>query len=141
MSELHLTGLPSHEFLSTLLRIDPQGYESLRSKLIKELIDGAPERMRPRLRGMQFRIDCERQLSKSTLGLTMRIYNLMWESFLELNDNLQDFISAEAKSSFTTPDSKLAESPFPKQEQCAQVIEFRPRPKGGNLKSEKPQHF
>ncbi|WP_220634250.1 DUF3135 domain-containing protein [Georgfuchsia toluolica] len=128
MSKHHSIELPSHDFLSTLARTDPKGYELLRSKLIKELIDRSPESMKSRLRGMQFRIDCERQLSHSALGMTVKLYELMWGSFLNLNDRLQDFIAPETES-LTSQRSKPGSGAVvpPLSEQCAQVLEFRPR--------------
>ena len=133
MSKHHSIELPSHEFLSTLARIDPDSFESLRSELIEELIDSASERMKPRLRGMQFRIDCERQLSHSALGMTVKLYGLMWESFLNLNGCLQDFIKPETaslSSHGSNHESEPVVSSHP--EQGAQVLEFRQRPQNKN---------
>lgn len=128
MSKHHSIEHPSHDFLSTLARTDPEGYELLRSKLIKELIDRSPESMKPRLRGMQFRIDCERQLSHSALGMTVKLYELMWGSFLNLNDRLQDFIAPETESLTPHGAKPGAGVAVPSlSEQCAQVLEFRPR--------------
>lgn len=126
MRQFHPIELPSHDFLSSLVRLDPQGYEALRSTLINELIDRAPERLKPRLRGMQFRIDYERRLSKSALGMTVKLYRLMWASFLKLNEGLQDLHSSEA-TPFTAQEPTPAVSLLPQQ--CARVLEFQPRQK------------
>lgn len=83
--------LPCHEELSRLARDDPPAFEELRRKLIDNVIDNAAEKTRPRLRGIQFQVDCLRRLSRSSLGATVRIYELMWQSFLDLNYTYQDF--------------------------------------------------
>jgi hypothetical protein len=86
-----LRELPSHEVLARLARDDPQAYETLRSEVIEGFIDSAPQRLRPRLSGIQFRVDGLRRLSRaSALGATVKIYALMWESFERLNHAWQD---------------------------------------------------
>lgn len=117
-----LKELPSHEFLSALVRTDPQQYESLRATLIAELIESAPERLKPRLRGVQFRIDCERRLSKSALGLTIKLSSLMWASFLNLNDRLQE-LGRPGEASVAA----LESGPMRLAEPGAQILEFRPQ--------------
>ena len=47
--------------------------------------------MQARLRGLQFRIDGIRRLSRSPLGATVKLYDMMWASFLDMNDQLQGF--------------------------------------------------
>lgn len=42
-----------------------------------------------RLRGLQFRLDGIRRLSLSPLGATVKIDDMMWLSFFEMNDRLQ----------------------------------------------------
>lgn len=75
-----------------MARDDPGGYEEFRREIIENFIENAPERLRPRLRGIQFKVDCLRQLSTSNLGATAKIYELMWSSFLALNCNWQEFL-------------------------------------------------
>ena len=90
--------LPVHDELVQLLRRDPDAYEALRQELIDDLIDQAPVELKPRLRGLQFRIDGVRRVSQSALGTTVRIYEMMWRSFLVLNDELSAFPQASPKS-------------------------------------------
>lgn len=116
--------LPSHEVLSQLVRDDPQAYEALRRDLIESFIDSAPARLKTRLRGVQFRVDCKRRLSRSALGSTVSVYKLMWQSFLCLNREWQDLVGI--KEGFenlhgATP----AAGCLPKQ--SARIIEFLPR--------------
>lgn len=110
--------LPSHEVLSQLAREDPQAYEALRLALIQGFIDSVPAGMKPRLRGIQFRVDCVRQLSRSALGSTVRVYKLMWESFLRLNESWHEAVQL--------PPSHA--EPHTARPGGARILEFRPRP-------------
>lgn len=110
--------LPCHEDLSRLARDDPPAFEALRRQLIDNVIDSAAETTRPRLRGIQFQIDCLRRLSRSSLGATVRIYEWMWQSFLDLNYSYQDFAHLQSHRLSGNGESPGAHS--------AQIIEFRP---------------
>ena len=81
--------LPGHDALSRLARSDPRSFETLRLELIESCIDDAPEPIQLRLRQLQFRIDGIRRRSCSPLGATVKINALMWDSLLEMNDELQ----------------------------------------------------
>lgn len=117
--------LPGHELLAQLARDDPAAYEALRRELIDSFIASAPERVRPRLRGIQFRVDHVRQMSRSTLGSTVKIYELMWESFLRLNASWQSLASREQASDAGTASGPSA---VPASRPGARVLEFGPRP-------------
>lgn len=101
---------PDHESLSQLAKEDPQAFEDLRRKLVGELIDQAPAALKPRLLGLQFRIDGIRRLSGNSLGATVKIYQLMWQSFLQLRQELTTF-----------------RAPVGPPRQNAQVLDFRPK--------------
>lgn len=101
---------PDHEFLARLAREDPDAYEALRHRLVNELIEHAPEHAQRRLRGLQFRIDGLRRLARTPLGATVKIYSLMWGSFLTLNQELSGFHSDP-----------------PLTEKSATILEFPPR--------------
>ena len=117
--------LPSHELLAKLARDDPDAFESLRRELLDSFIDNAPERLKPRLHGLQFRVDHERRLSRSALGSTVRIYELMWKSFLRLNYEWQDAV--RLKDELVDPGgSKQTAAAAPKK--SAQILGFLPRP-------------
>ena len=83
--------LPSHAFLSQLAHDDPVAYEALRANLISALMEQAPDSNKIRLRGLQFRIDCIRSLSKTALGSTVKVYAMMWQSFRRMNQELNQF--------------------------------------------------
>jgi hypothetical protein len=117
--------LPSHEILSKLARDDPQTFESFRRELVDTFIESAPERLKPRLSGIQFRVDHERRLSRSALGATVRIYELMWKSFLRLNHEWQDTVRLK-DGLFDSGASTSNGTDAPRR--SAQVLGFRPRP-------------
>lgn len=113
--------LPSHEVLAQLARDDPEAYEALRSEVIGSFIDSAPERLKPRLSGIQFHVDGLRRLSRaSALGSTIRIYDLMWQSFERLNLVWQDFKLESAKHA-PMPATKSV------PQESAQILQLRPR--------------
>jgi len=115
--------LPDHEFLSQLARDDPQAFEALRLKLVESGIASAPERMQARLRGLQFRIDAVRRLSRSPLGATVKLNAMMWESFMEMHQQLQAFVRLTGSPEACPTVSAEADSAC----HDARIIEFRPR--------------
>ena len=113
MSDHPTRQLPPHAELARLARDDPAAYEALRQELIEDLIEGAPEGIKPRLRGIQFRVDGVRRCSRTALGATVKIYKLMWESFGRLNEEMSAFRDG------ASPRAPLAAVD-------AKIIEFRP---------------
>lgn len=101
---------PDHDALSTLARDDPEAFENLRQKLVGDLIDRAPDAIKRRLQGLQFRIDHIHRRSGNSLGATVKIYRMMWQSFLRLHDELTNF-----------------REPVEPPRRSAQVLDFRPR--------------
>lgn len=83
--------LPSHDELARLASEDPEALEVLRHELIERYIAGAPEGVQLRLRQLQFRIDGIRKTSGSPLAASQRIHALMWESFVQLKEELHRF--------------------------------------------------
>jgi len=116
--------LPSHEVLSQLALNEPRKYEALCRELINEFINRAPDRMKPRLLGIQFRVDGMRKLSKSALGSTMRIYEMMWGSFLDLNQNWQEFVHMDIVSESSCR-STIGSDTIPNK--SAEILVFRRR--------------
>ena len=101
---------PDHELLSNLAREDPEAFEKLRQALVGELIERAPEPIQRRLRGVQFKVDIIRLRSSNSLGATVKIYQMMWRSFLQLRHELTTFRTS---------------SDGPRQ--TARILDFRPR--------------
>ncbi|KXB32633.1 hypothetical protein AT959_00035 [Dechloromonas denitrificans] len=83
--------LPPHEALARLASEDPEALEALRRELIERQIASAPEAVQLRLRQLQFRIDGIRKTSSSPLAASQRIHALMWESFVQLKEELHRF--------------------------------------------------
>lgn len=65
--------------LAELAQSDPQAFEAKRQAMIGKLIEAAPEDLRQRLRGFQWRIDMERQRCDNPLQACIRISNMMWD--------------------------------------------------------------
>lgn len=86
MSTTAPASLPDFETLARLARDDPQAFEALRRDMVDDFIEHAPANRQARLRGLQFRVDAVRRLSKSDLGAAVKIYEMMWTSFRQLAD-------------------------------------------------------
>jgi len=121
--------LPSHETLSKLACDDPRAFEALRDELVASYIRSAPERLQPRLQGIQFRVDAIRRLSRSPLGALVKIQALMWRSFLDLDHELKTFARRPASR---TPSGKQPAGSEPPPTGGARIIAF---PRRANEKS------
>lgn len=121
--------LPSHEVLAHLAQEDPQAFELLRCELVESFIASAPSRLEPRLRGIQFRVDHVRRLSRSALGSTVEVYQLMWASFLSLNGVWQEVVHLKERCVEACPSSS---TPSPLPVKSARILEFKPRPRDRN---------
>lgn len=65
-----------------LAREDPDGFEAARQAEIDALIAQAPQRLKPRLRGLQWRVDAVRRHSGTPLAACLRMYSMMWDTVL-----------------------------------------------------------
>lgn len=104
------------ETWSALARTDPEAFEQRRKQAIAALIASAPEAQRERLTALQCRIDLERRRSSSPLGACIRLSNLMWESFNELQQALNALTGQVPSVSAATPSKPAASArivPFP----------------------------
>ena len=116
--------LPSREVLAKLASDNPQAFEALRSELIENCISSAPERIQPRLRGIQFRVDCIRRLSRTPLSALIKIQAMMWESFLRMDQELQKF-AQQPNGSQRLSGNRMDLNYRPAR--SALIIEFQPR--------------
>jgi hypothetical protein len=80
---------PDVETLIELARKDPDALEAFRQQEIDKLIDSAPASIQRRLRGLQFQIDCKRQLHTSPMGACIELSQMMFDAVYKLNDALQ----------------------------------------------------
>lgn len=81
--------LPDTNVLIELAKNNPEELERIRVQQINKLIEDAPEYLKPRLRGLQFQIDCKRRLHKSPLGSCIEISKMMMGSLNSLSETLQ----------------------------------------------------
>jgi len=114
--------IPDHETLARFARDDPAAYEAWRERMIDALIESAPARLKARLRGLQWRVDWIRKRSGSALGSTLRINELMWDSFHTLNDCWQDLASLTSGKGGRDP-SNCPEQP--EAQKSARIIELQ----------------
>lgn len=82
--------LPDFDTLRTLHRNDPQALERLRHDLTRQVVDSAPSSARRRLEGLQFRINMELERAGSAEARYRRLSHMMYESFAELNQCLNN---------------------------------------------------
>jgi hypothetical protein len=83
------TRLPAFEVLVDMARNDPEGLETLRRSLTDAVIAAASnDAARRRLKGLQFRVDIERQRAPTPLAATIRISEMMCRSLAELHASL-----------------------------------------------------
>lgn len=115
--------LPSQEDLEKLARDDPLAFEALRQAIIASFIEQAPRRVRERLRGVQFQVDGIRRLAHSPLGATVKIYGLMWDRFLQMNDELQGFAALVSESPPLSSVPRAVRQPAPP----AKILPFQQR--------------
>lgn len=94
-----MKSFPNIDKLIELATTNPDELEKVRQQEIDDLIAGAPEHMQRRLRGLQFQIDCKRELHKdSPMGSCMAITHMMMDSLQHLNEVLHGY-SRETKHS------------------------------------------
>lgn len=80
--------LPDFDTLKHWALVEPERLDALLHQQIDTLIEQVgPDRQR-RLRGLQFRIDCQRRLAKNNLDSCIRIANMMHESFYVMRNQI-----------------------------------------------------
>ncbi len=83
------TRLPAFEVLVDMARNDPHGLETLRRSLTESVIAAAgSDSTRRRLKGIQFRVDIERQRAATPLAATIRISEMMCRSLANLHASM-----------------------------------------------------
>ena len=71
-----------------LAKDDPAEFERQREATLRAMIAAAASEHRQRLERLQFRLDLERQRSRSPLGSCLRLNSLMWSGFHRLRREL-----------------------------------------------------
>ena len=82
--------LPPFEELRRLAEQNPAELENLRQRLVEDTISKAPEEYQRRLRGLQFRIDAERQRSSNPMSSCLRLSRMMHDQLHHLLESIQD---------------------------------------------------
>lgn len=124
--------LPSQKELAQLARDDPHAFEALRKELIENAILRAPERFQLRLRQLQFRVDGIRRLARTPLGALIKMQSMMWDSFLRMDEALQQFDALSRVVARRHASREDRESRMSDPAHNAQIIDFRTRlPLGG----------
>jgi hypothetical protein len=96
--------LPDFDTLKYWALAEPERLDALLHQQIETLIaQVGPERQR-RLRGLQFRIDCQRRLARNNLDSCIRIANMMHDSVYAMRQH-----SGSAERIL----SEMAEPPLP----------------------------
>lgn len=67
---------------SELANSDPDAFEQRRQEAIEQTIQAMPVDKQKRIRGLQWRIDQERQMAKSPMATCIKLSNMMWEQVL-----------------------------------------------------------
>lgn len=102
---------------STLANMSPKEFEDRRHHAIENVIaNGTNVR---RLRGLQCRIDLERRRARTPLKACIRLSSMMWDSFLEYRNELNQLARITSKPSCakSVPTHPAAEAkiiPFPR---------------------------
>lgn len=94
-----------------LAETDPEEFEAQRRDAIDHLISQAPERLRQRLRCIQWRIEMERRKCATPLAACLKLNQMMW-----------DFVFAE--HGFVNTLNGLAGSPRKNTHPPARVLHF-----------------
>lgn len=76
---------PSFDELKNLAERSPEKLEEFRMREVEALINQAPERIKQRLRGLQFQVNCQLKLHKTPMGSCIAISKMMHDSLHKLN--------------------------------------------------------
>lgn len=77
-----------HDQICDLWKNDPEAAEAYHRAVIEDYIEGLPEEKKPRARALQWRIDQEVSRIKNPQVRLERVFGMMWDSFLDLNNAL-----------------------------------------------------
>ena len=91
------THWPDFDELIEIAKQTPHKLDELLALQVEELIESAPEHMRARLRGIQFQVNCQREISKNSMDACLKISNMMQTSLQKLTRALNTFHSNDMK--------------------------------------------
>jgi hypothetical protein len=73
------------DFWAKLAREDPGAFEEARKLMLDSLIEAAPARVRPRLKGIQWQIEHLRKRATTPLNACLKISDMMWTNVLDVD--------------------------------------------------------
>lgn len=112
-----------------LVKMSKEDLEVLRKEYIEEIINSArTEDQKRRLRGLQFKIDMEREKAKNPMDACIKISKMMHDSFVELRDKLKELQS----QTISIKNGKIVQDTLPVLEETQEVIE---KPKSASVVS------
>ena len=79
-----------------LARTAPDDFEQRRRAVVESQISSS-DNVR-RLRGLQWRIDIERERAHTPLKFCLRLSIMMWDAFVDLNNVLNTFVGNDCES-------------------------------------------
>lgn len=68
------------EHWAGMAKKNPEAFETMRKKYLDELIEQAPERIRHRMKGLQWQVDVLRERSANPMAACLSISQMMWDS-------------------------------------------------------------
>ncbi len=108
------TRLPAFEVLVDMARNDPDGLETLRRSLTDAVIAAASsDTTRRKLKGLQFRVDLERQRAATPLAATIRISEMMCHSLAELHASMVSTLEEQEINELPADPTSSNIIPFP----------------------------
>lgn len=88
------TGHMHFDLVMKLYREDPEKLEKIQRKIVQKLIESAPEEHQRKLKGLQFRVDAQRRLSKNPMQAYLKLSQLFWTEGFQ---NFQDALNGDYK--------------------------------------------
>ena len=76
--------LPDFDTLKRLAETEPGRLDELLHQQVEALLEGVNPEWQRCLRGLQFRIDCQRRLAKNPMDSCLRISSMMHDSFYNM---------------------------------------------------------
>ena len=76
---------------------EPERFDKYRKELLNNLIDSAPERLKPRLKGLVFQMEAEAIKSKSQMAYNIRLSRMMMDMVEELMCQLSQLATINCK--------------------------------------------
>jgi len=70
------------DFWAKLAQEDPDAFEKARKLMLDSLIEAAPARAQPRLKGLQWQIERIRSKAATPLSACLKISDMMWTNVL-----------------------------------------------------------